>query len=116
MRKSSLLTVCSFCTLTLLSTVLVGCSNGSSDALSVVQSNDNGTIAALQSQLATAQAAQTDAVNMAATVTQDSFAAASAQASYNQLASQLNNGGATPPLTNSQSTPPASGQGQSLAP
>jgi len=110
MRKSSLITVCLFCTLTLLSTVLAGCSNGSSDALNVMQSNADGTIAALNSDLSTAQATLTAVGTLATQLALVQADKGTLQASYDQVVSQLN--GATPVSANPQATLPPGGQNQ----
>jgi hypothetical protein len=111
MRKSSLITVC-LCTLTLLSSVLAGCSNGSSDALNVMQSNADGTIAALNSDLSTAQATLTAVGTLATQLALVQADQGTLQAEYVQAVSQLNGSGTTPVSSGSQATPPAGGQSQ----
>jgi len=109
MRKSSLFKVCLLCTLVLFPTLVSGCSNGSSDALSVIQSNDNAQIAGLQSALATAQATITavGTLAMQLTLAQENVSALQTQASVSQL-----NNSAGPAAPDSQTTP--AGQNQAL--
>ncbi len=114
MRRSSFLRVCLFCTLTVFSAGLVGCSNGSSDALNVVQSNADGTIAALNSQWATAQVTLAAVGTMATQLAISEADKETLQASYDQVVSQLNSGGATPAAVNPQATTAPGGQNQPL--
>jgi len=112
MQKSTRFTACLLATLSVLSTLLAGCSNGSSDALNVMQSNADGTIAALNSDLSTAQATLTAVGTLATQLALVQADKGTLQASYDQAISQLNGSGLTPADVGSQA--PTGGQNQAL--
>ena len=76
--------------LSLLGVLLVGCNTGSSDALSVMQSNADATIGALNSSLGTAQVTLTAMSTMATQLAQAQDAKNTLQAEYDQVITQLN--------------------------